>query len=527
MLTRRDPAYLDATVAARIADRLSGDTEYAKDVQQQRDYWAGRQFIALTERMREYLGGATAMTSEDFKRLRLNIFVTVINAVVERLIVSRITTDEQGETAPLKDERGQVVLDANGQPAAGVVKLTAEWASLVWRKNRMDARQRRIYETTLRDSESFVLVVWDEQAQLPRFIPHPRLITSAQTKDGDDFGCVAFYRNDDVEQPLEYIIKRWQEVSYVGGGRVVIQRLTLYYPDQIKKYAGLEGAWTATMDEGDLGWPISWIDPKTGVPLGIPIVHVRSTAGFEAGEAVGPQNAVNKTIIDLLAAEDYTAFRIMIALGWRPVDDKGNPLPIDPGTWLGTEVENASAMVVPGADLTNISEQVYNWIQWAAMVTDTPVARFITSKQLAAEGSQKQQETPLLNKARMRQSELGNAIEDLFGVARRLHNAFWSAPLLDTEAEITAQWEPLSARDESEELDQALKKQSLGVPAEQLWSELGYTEAQIVQWQAQAEQRRQDAMQAMQQVQPDQQAVAQSGQQSPQNGKEPLDASTG
>lgn len=497
MFTRRATAQLDPAVNARIQDRLSNDTAYAKDVQQQRDYWAGKQFIQLTDRMRQYLGGETSLTSEDFKRLRLNIFVTVINAVVERLIVSRLTTDEQGQTKPLKDEKGAVVLDAQGQTAAGTVKPVAEWASLVWRKNRMDARQRRVYEMALRDSEAFVLVTWDDQAQLPRFVPHPRYIGM---QEADNFGCMAFYANDDVEQPLEFVTKHWQELSYAGGARVVTERLTIYYPDRIEKYAGLQGAWTATTDEGDPGWPIRWVDKNTDEPLGIPVVHVRSTAGFEAGEAIGPQNAVNKTIIDLLAAEDLTAFRIMIALGWKPVDDAGNPLPIDPGTWVGTERTGASAVAVPGADLTNISEQVYNWVQWAAMTTDTPVSRFITSKQLAAEGTQKQQETPLLNKARMRQSEIGNAIEDIFNVARKLHNAFWGAPQLDTEVEITAAWEPLSARDETEELDQALKKQSLGVPLPQIWGELGYSEAQVAKWEAEAEQRRLEDMQQMREL---------------------------
>lgn len=527
MFARRS-LQLDAALNARITDRLSNDIAYVKDVQQQRDYWAGKQFIQLTDRMRQYLGGETSLTSEDFKRLRLNIFVTVINAVVERLIVSGLTTDEQGQAAPLKDDKGQVVLDANGLPAAGVVKPVAEWASRVWRKNRMDARQRRIYEMALRDSEAFVLVTWDDQAQLPRFVPHPRYIdanignntNTANTADLG-YGCIAFYANDDVEQPLEFVTKHWQAVSYAGGARFVTRRLTIYYPNRIEKYEGVQGAWTPTTDAGDLSWPISWVD-AAGEPLGIPVVHVRSTAGFEAGEAIGPQNAVNKTIIDLLAAEDMTAFRIMVALGWKPVDADGNPLVIDPGVWVGTPNQPASALVVPGADLSNISEQVYNWIQWAAMVTDTPVSRFITSKQLAAEGTQQQQETPLLNKARMRQSEIGNAVEDLFTIARRLHNAFWGAPALDTDVEITAQWEPLTARDEDAELARAdIKVNKLGVPQHVVWTEIGYTEAQAAQWKAEAEIRKQEQMQQLQQQ------AAQNPQAPPQNGKEPANASTG
>jgi hypothetical protein len=517
MLTRRTQQ-LDPGINARIADRLSNDTAFAKDLQQQRDYWAGRQFIQLTDRMRQYLGGNTSLTSEDFKRLRLNIFVTVINAVVERLIVSGLTTDEQGKTAPLKDDKGTVILDTNGQPAAGTVKPVAEWASLVWRKNRMDARQRRIYETALRDSETFIVVSWDDDAKLPRFVPHPRYVGTmqqgmaiGQTPNADNFGCTAFYANDDVEQALEFVTKRWQSVSYAGGSRRTIERLTIYYPDRIEKYEGLESAWSPIMDDGDPGWPIHWVDPNTGAALGIPVVHVRSTAGFEASEAIGPQNAINKTIIDLLAAEDLTAFRIMVALGWKPVDAAGEPLTIDAGTWVGTDRQPASAMVVPGADLTNISEQVYNWIQWAAMVTDTPVARFITSKQLAAEGTQKAQDGPLIMKCRTRQSEIGNAIEELFNVARTLHNAFWSVPLLDIEAEITPQWEPLESRDEDAELARAvLKVSKLGVPEYVVWGEIGYSEAQIAQWKVEAEQRKQEQMQQMKDAQ-QQAAVPQNG----------------
>lgn len=518
MLTRRAPEQIDAAVNARINDRITADTAYARDLQQQRDYWAGRQFIALTDRMRQYLGGNTSLTSEDFKRLRLNIFVTVVNAVVERLIVSGLTTDEQGQTQPLKDEKGAAVLDAKGQPAAGTVKPVTEWASRVWRKNRMDARQRKLYEMALRDSEAFVLVTWDDVVKLPRFVLHPRAIGEQRTQqDTDTFGCTAFYANDDPEQSLEFVTKRWQEVRYDGGARQDIERLTIFYPDKIEKYKGMQGAWEPVQDAGDPGWPIQWINPRTQEPLGIPVVHVRSTAGFEAAEAIGPQNAVNKTIIDLLAAQDLTAFRIMIALGWKPVDSDGNALPIDPGTWVGTEKQGANAMIVPGADLSNISEQVYNWIQWAAMVTDTPVARFITSKQLAAEGTQKQQDGPLLNKLRMRQSELGNAVEDMFNAARRLHNAFWSAPALDIETEITAQWEPLESRDEDAELARAdIKVNKLGVPEEEIWAEIGYSEAKIVQWKAAAEQRKQEQMKAMQE-----QGDAQTDEQ-PQNGKAPM-----
>jgi hypothetical protein len=517
MIQRRQQA-IDPAVLAQIDALAQDNPDYQTDLQQQRDYYAGKQFIALTERLRAFLGGNIGVTSEDWKRVRLNIFRTVINAVVERLIVSKMMTDEIGVEAPLVDDTGQVVLDAQGQPQAGVVKPQADWAGRTWLHNRMDARQRTIYETTLRDSESFVLIAWDEQAQIARFTLHPRYISESVTKT-NGYGCLAAYANNDPEQALLFVVKRWVETTYPDGTRVDIQRMTIYFPDRIEKYRGMTGSWEPTQDAGDPSWPIPWRDPKTGVELGIPIVHFRSTAGFEAGEAIGPQNAINKTMIDLLAAADLTAFQILIAMGWEPIDSAGNPLPIEPGSWLGTPNKDGKVVVVPGADLTNISEQVYNWIQWAAMATDTPIARFITSKQIAAEGTQKQQDAPLLHKLRMRQSELSIGIADLFVIARTLHNAFFSAPRLDPEVTITAEWEPLEARDEDAEMARAdIKINKLGVPKEQVWSELGYTEVQIAQWTATAEQAA--AEQAAQQA--EQLKAMQAGQQQgqPQNGAE-------
>lgn len=509
MLPRRQQA-IPPDVLAHITALMQDDAEYQADLQQQRDYYVGRQFVALTDRLRMFLGGNVGITTKDFKRVRLNIFRTVINAVVERLIVSKIVTDEQGVEEPLKDELGKVVKDADGKPQAGVVKPTANWAGRTWLHNRMDARQRKIYEMTLRDSEAFVLVAWDDEQKVARFTLHPRYIDESVLGNRTDqplYGCMAVYQNNDPEQPLLFVTKRWTETAYDTGTRADRQRMTIYYPDKIEKYAGMGQTWEAVQDRGDPAWPLPWIDPATKEPLGIPIVHFRSTAGFEAGEAVGPQNAINKTMIDLLAAADLTAFQILIALGWNPVDADGNPLPIEPGTWIGTMKTDAKAQVIPGADLTNISEQVYNWLAWAAMSTDTPVSRFTMSRHIAAEGTLKEQSAPLLNKARMRQSELAIGIADLFVIARKLHNAFFSAPKLDPEVEISVTWEPLEARDESAELERATQKLALGIPQKKIWAELGYSEAEIAQWTAEAEQRKQEQMKQMQEL-----AAKQSGQ---------------
>src|SRR6266487_3709056 len=136
---------MPAEILARLMAHDSDDSEYQKDVQQQRDYYHGKQFVQLNDRLRQFLGGDVSLVTQDYKRIRLNIYRTVINAVVERLIVSAMSTDEQGQTEPLKDEFGNVIKDANGKPQAGIVKPIANWAWKTWQRNRMDARQRRFY----------------------------------------------------------------------------------------------------------------------------------------------------------------------------------------------------------------------------------------------------------------------------------------------------------------------------------------------------------------------------------------------
>jgi hypothetical protein len=128
------------------------------------------------------------------------------------------------------------------------------------------------------------------------------------------------------------------------------------------------------------------------------------------------------------------------------------------------------------------------------MATDTPSSRFTMSRQVAAEGTLKEQNASLLNKCRMRQGELGIGIADLFVIARTLHNAFFSAPMLDEEVTIAVEWEPLEQRDEDSELARAvLKVDKLEIPLAQVWSELGYTEVQIAQWEAVRAQKAADA----------------------------------
>lgn len=444
-------------------------------IRRARAYAQGKQFVALTERLRAFLSDDSAHLS-DSDLLRLNVCHTVIRAVTERLIVRGFTSANEG---------------------------LQTWAGDVWQRNRMDARADDAHEMAIRDGECFVLISWDNAAGLPRFMPHPRYVeagNSTDLLDGDGYGIKAFYQDDDDNGTMLYAVKRWYEVLYADGKRSTRQRATVYYPNRVEKYEVKNTELVKIRDAGDAEWPLPWVD-SAGNPLGIPVAHFKNAnLSSEHWEAIPLQNAINKTLIDLLASSDMTAFRILIALGWNPVDEDGNPLPINPGSWLGTTNKDAAVQVVDGANLDNQLSLLDSLILKVAQATDTPVARFITTKSIAGEGTQKAQETPLLGKLRKRQVLFGNAWEDCFYIARKLHNTYSTQGALDEAALLFTAWEPASVRDEGAELDRALKKQSLGIPFEIIIAELDYDDAelaQMLQYRQQAEQRQVDLANAM------------------------------
>lgn len=459
---------------AYLAARYNDEAAYQREIMQARRYDAGQQFVALTARLRMFLGGDANDNSADYARLRLNVCRIVLSSVVDRLILAGMDSDER--PVQLRDPGGET----------RTVKPVAAWAWRVWQQNRMDAKQRAAHEAVLRDSEAFVLVDWNNAQQRPRLIPHQRYVDGDM--GGDANGCKAFYRNDDPDQDLLFVTKRWSDILVSGGSRTSRQRLTIYYHDRIEKYAGLPGAWGEVKDDPAEPWPIPWLH-RDGSPLGIPIAHGRSSAGMEAREAWPLQNAINKVFVDLMAESDIAAFRILAAFGWKPVDKRGNPLPIEPGTWVGSENPNGTIQEIAGADLSQFLNVIDSLMFKVATVTDTPVSRFIVTKQVAAEGSQKEQSGPLLNKIRNRSGELGNMWEDAFSIARRLENTFGTGERLDETAQLSAQWEPLEARDEAAEIAKAEAYDRLGLPLALIARVLGLTPEETAAWQAEKDRR--------------------------------------
>lgn len=426
-----------------------------KDVITARHYHDGIQDTFLTARLREFLN---AKGDHEFN---LNICRTVVDVIVERLIIAGVDSDESGPTKPL-----------------------AAWAAKTWTANNGALLHDSVHEGAVRDGEYFVIVDWDAASRRARFTPHQRYVDP--TINGDGFGCKAHYPNDDAgaNQPMLFASKRW--VEYIDSV-TTLRRMNLYYPDRIEKYRW-QGSWTQHSDPADSGWPLPWLD-RAGLPLGIPVIQFQNTGDLrpEAWDAIPMQKAINKALIDLLATGDMAAFQILVALGWIPTTD-GEPLKADqsnaitfgPGQIIGTSRSKSEAdfLAIPGADLRPVIETIISLLGWTAVITSTPASRFSFTKQVAAEGTLKEQNEGLFAKIRKRQKHLNQAWLQCFDLARRLENTFGSGGLSE-DANVILRWEPIQARDTADERDEWTVKKALGVPTEQIWAEMGYTPEEI------------------------------------------------
>jgi hypothetical protein len=461
-------------ITAEIESALSflgalteAEQERQEEIVLARKFHEGAEGALLTARLKQWLG-------EDIP-FRLNVARSVVTAVAERLTVTGF--DSENETF-------------------------LQWVSDMWERLKLDAMQEDVHEGALRDGEYFVIVSWDNEMGVPQVIPHQRY-TDTEV-EGDGFGCWIRYTEDDPNQAPEYAVKQWTVIEETEFGQTVeaFQRRNIYFPDRVEKYIRdrLSAEWVPFTDPGDEEWPIPWVDEQ-GAPLGIAVIPFNNKGlRCEAWDAFPLQRAVNKCLVDLMSTSDMTAFRIYYSLGFipttdgkQPADDRSNWMKIEPGQVVGTTrpAREVDFGAIEPSELNSQMDLVHQIVLWLAMVTNTPVTRFVSTKLIASDATLKEQEGPLISRVTSRQRRFGNSWVQVVGMMRRLQNVFGDEDV-DEEATVKPIWGEAAARGEDEKLDLLEKKQVIGVPREQLWKEAGYDQSQINKMKEMSRDDRQD-----------------------------------
>lgn len=428
-----------------------------------RRYYDGDQAVKLTERQKEWLD----QHKGDVK-FTVNHCPTVIDAVVERLQVLGFNIEGEPDDASKSDD------------------LLSKAAERWWRENRMDAVQTEAHRKAGIDAEAFILISWDNEEKRPDWVLHPRYID--ESAGGDGYGMWVEYPNDDYLQKPKRAVKCWKETDEKGN---VIHRRTVYYPDRVERYVqGKSGEWEAFKVEGE-EWPIKWV-MKDNSPIGIPVAHLKNPRlASDLKEVVPLQDALNKAWLDILAAADTTGFRMGMTFGFVPTKDgkqpnadNSNVLTLAPGQWLSTlkKPSEVEVILIEPANLQPLMDVEDRIVFRIASVSSTPISRFLTTKQVQAEDSQKQGDAPLLGKVQERQTLYGNAWEDMIRISARISNTFGDTAY-EPKSNVSTVWKEAAIRDEKAHLEELGMKRDLDVDEETLWTEMGYDQKKIEKFQ--------------------------------------------
>jgi len=337
-----------------------------------------------------------------------------------------------------------------------------EQATEIWRRNRMKKRAGEVHLDSFIEGDAYV-VVWPDAEGFPVFYPNRASRIVIQYDD---------------EQP-GYIVKAakaWVTVDKLA-------RINLYYRDQIEKYVtrskvhgGLpinNKLFIPFETEGET-WPLD--NPYDKVP----VFHFgnRTSVGqlgrSELSEAIPLQDALNKSIADMLVGSEFYGIPQRWAIGLEEMDEEtaNKKYKLMAGGVWGTTSEKASFGAFPTGDLNQFVTVINDFRKEIARVSRTPLHHFTLEGTPPSGESMKTADSPTLAKVDDRQDGWGMVWSDVMRFALEI------AGIKDTEPEPV--WIDTTPRNETDEINNAVTKvEHLGVDMETAQKEIGYTDIQI------------------------------------------------
>ena len=332
-------------------------------------------------------------------------------------------------------------------------------AKRIWQANRMPLRSAEIHKEVLKNGDAYA-IVW------------PRPDGQVAIHPNRSANCTAVY---DEETPG--IIVRAAKYWRTADGRT---RMNLFYADRNEKYV------TAKANQGWLPEAkefVPFADGPAGSevvanPFGVvPLFHFANNADVgapgcsELETALPIQDGLNKSVLDMLVAMEFSAFRQRWAAGLEfEYDDDGKVVPpfhagVD-HIWM-TESTDARFGDFDSADLEQFLKVKDSFRTDIASVTGTPLYYLLPQLRGFPSGeSLRKAETRFLAKVRDRQESFGQVWADIMAFALLVSGA--------GGVRLVTEWEDAAARSEREMLENILLKMRIGVPAEQALIEAGY-----------------------------------------------------
>lgn len=377
-----------------------------------------------------------------FREFAMNLCPAVCDAVRDKLRITDLAVDGAVE----KDGGGTSPQDSVGR---------------IWRDNRMAIRAGEVHREALVNGDAYV-IVWPDASGRARL--HPNRAAN----------CSVVY---DEEHPgrLLRAAKYWRT-------RDKHTRLNLFYADRIERYM-TERPGESTLPEAKEFVTYREAGRKaersaTPNPYGqVPVFHFANNADIgsfgrsELEAAIPVQDGLNKSVLDMLVAMEFSAYRQRWAAGIEiEYDNDGNPVaPFKAGIdhlWIARNPE-AKFGDFHTADLDQFLKVKDSFRVDMASVTGTPLYYLLPTVRSFPSGEAfRKSETRFVSKVRERQASFGQVWSDAiaFALAVEGRGGHW----------VGVRWEDPSTLGEKERLEIIELKRRIGISDGEALREAGY-----------------------------------------------------
>ncbi len=383
-----------------------------------------------------------------FREFALNLCPAVCDAVRDKLKIEGFSVQSTGLSLPVSD-------DKKTQAKACTLNET----DAIWHRNRMDIRSGEIHKEALTQGDAYA-IVWPDAEGKAAIFPNT---ASSITVEYDE----------ETPGKIIWAAKFWRT-------RDKFTRLNLFYPDRIERYI------TSKPHEGGISDPKDFIpfveqsrndsDAKSKIrnphsaidnPYGVvPVFHFANNASIgafgrsELEDAIPVQDGMNKSVLDMLVAMEYSAFRQRWIAGIEiDHDNEGNVVsPFKKGienVWITTNPE-ARFGDFNTANLEQFLKVKDGFRIDIASVTGTPLYYLLPHGRGFASGeAMRKAESRFIAKVRDRQTAFGQVWADVMQFALRIEGR--------GDVILSTRWEDAARLSEKEELENLLLKKELGL----------------------------------------------------------------
>lgn len=438
-------------------------TAYRKNLALALRYYDGDHRMKLaTEKFRSTFG-------DIFREFADNLCPAVVDSLAERLSITGWRSNQA--TVTVTDVPGT---DLPGIPARKKVTVDdplGDSAQTLWDENEMASRASEVHTEAIKTGNAYVLV-WPNEQLVPEFYPQTDAEFSVEY-DENRFG----------------VLKRACKIWYLAGEKK--WRLNVYLPDRIDKYISAQEMPNGISDSLNAWVPFQ--DPKTGPsltnPYGVvPAFHFANKRVYKPGvselkDVIPIQDALNKSIVDMLVAMEFASFRQRYVIGMEVETDEVTGEPTDANVrQMGVD----RMMAIPGAkdeievgefqstDLSQFRQVSNDFRAECARVSGTPLHYFfITSGDFPSGEAIKSAEARFVAKILKGQENWGPQWGKAMAFAQSISDVVPDGYLINPI------WKDAQPRSESENADVAVKKKAIGVSRSQLLKEAGYDDDTI------------------------------------------------